>query len=244
MVSLEATRTLDLWERAQQLAPIERAVELAKAATPAAARDDVAALPLGRRDARLLLLRGEAAHAALVAMASCPACGETIEFSPAATQLLDAEPRVPEPLECDGFAVRWRAPDSRDALAATVAADADAAQAILLGRCVVEATGPDGTVAARELPATVCDALDRAIAAADPLAEILIDLACPACGTTFVADLDVASFVWAELDASARELLNEVDVLARAYGWTEPEVLVLSASRRAAYLRLAREGGA
>jgi hypothetical protein len=36
--------------------------------------------------------------------------------------------------------------------------------------------------------------------------------------------------------------LHEVDLLARAYGWTEPEVLALSEARRAAYLRLVVEG--
>ncbi|MEA2144396.1 MAG: hypothetical protein QOI64_2826 [Solirubrobacteraceae bacterium] len=241
MVGLQATRALDLWERAQPLAPIERAVELAAAAAPVAARDDVAALPLGRRDARLLALRDASARASLDATARCPACGEDIEFSPAAAQLLEVEPAAAAPLERDGFAVHWRLPDSRDALAAAAAADAATAHRILLDRCVLAATGPAGPVAASELPPAVCAALDAAIAAADPLAEILIDLACPACGAAFAADLDVASFVWAELDAAARELLGDVDELARAYGWTEPEVLALSDRRRASYLRLVRE---
>jgi hypothetical protein len=237
MVRLEATRALDLWEWAQELAPIERAVALAAAAGAADAGDDAAALPLGRRDARLLELRG----LTLDATACCPRCGERVEFSPPVGPLADAEPAVPAPLERDGIVVRWRPPDSRDALAAAGAADAAGAHAILLARCVLDATGPDGPLAPEEIPPAVCDALDAAIAAADPLAEILVDLTCPACGGAFAADLDVASFVWAELDAGARELLGEVDALARAYGWTEPEVLALSDRRRAAYLRLVRE---
>jgi hypothetical protein len=237
MVGLEPIRALDLWERAQPLGPIERAVELAAAAAPAAARDDVAALPLGRRDARLLALR----DTALEATAGCPACGETVEFSPDAAQLLEVQPAPVVPLETDGFTVRWRPPDSRDALAAAAAPGPAAAHRILLERCVLAAGGPAGPTDATELPAAVCDALDAAMAAADPLAEILIDLACPACATAFGADLDVASFVWAELDAAAHELLGEVDELARAYGWSEPEVLALSDRRRAAYLRRLRE---
>ena len=237
MVGLEATRALDLWERAQPLAPIERAVELAAAAAPVAARDAVAALPLGQRDARLLALR----DAALDATAGCPECGETIEFSPDAAQLLELEPAAVVPLEIAGFSVRWRPPDSRDALAAAAAPGPAAAHRILLDRCVLAASGPAGAVAASELPAAVCDALDAAITAADPLAEILIALACPACGAAFGADLDVASFVWTELDATAHRLLGEIGELARAYGWTEPEVLALSDRRRGAYLRRLRE---
>jgi hypothetical protein len=81
------------------------------------------------------------------------------------------------------------------------------------------------------------------MAEADPLAEVLVDLACPACGKTFVADLDLGSFVWAELRTHARRLLREVDTLARAYGWTEAQVLALSDRRRTAYLELVSEGG-
>ena len=81
------------------------------------------------------------------------------------------------------------------------------------------------------------------MADADPLAEVLVDIACPACGEAFVADLDVAQFVWAEVRARALALLRDVDALARAYGWTEEQVLALGDTRRDAYLELA-EGAA
>jgi hypothetical protein len=244
VIGLQATRALDLWERAQQLTPVQRAVELATAADPQATRDEVAALPLGQRDARLLALCDASGGPLLDAVARCPACGECVEFAPPAAQLLAAQPAVPSALECDGFVVRWRPPDSRDVAAAAAASDAAAAHALLLERCVLAAAGDDGEVGAADLPAAVRVALEQSIAAADPLAEVLVDLTCPACGGAFVADLDVAGLVWAELDRGARELLGEVDDLARAYGWTEPEVLALSDRRRAAYLRLVREDGA
>jgi hypothetical protein len=95
-----------------------------------------------------------------------------------------------------------------------------------------------------ELPANVRAALASAMADADPLAEVLLGVSCPACGAAFVADVDVGAFVWAELQAAARRLLREVDILARAYGWTEAEVLALDDRRRAAYLELAREAPA
>ena len=82
-------------------------------------------------------------------------------------------------------------------------------------------------------------AVAAALAEADPLAEVLVDVACPACGEEFVADLDIGAFVWADVRARAQRLLLEVDALARAYGWTEVEVLALGERRRAAYLELA-----
>jgi len=115
---------------------------------------------------------------------------------------------------------------------------------VLLDRCVTAASGPEGVLDASALPAEVREALARAMAESDPLAEVLVAVSCPACETAFAADLDLGAFVWAELHAQAQRLLREVDVLARAYGWTESEVLALDDRRRAAYLELAREARA
>jgi hypothetical protein len=52
------------------------------------------------------------------------------------------------------------------------------------------------------------------------------------------ATLDPAEFLWAAAEAQARRLLLEVDALARAYGWREPDVLALPPARRRAYLEL------
>ena len=43
--------------------------------------------------------------------------------------------------------------------------------------------------------------------------------------------MDVGEVAVGRAAAQAERLLLEVDALARAYGWTEPEVLALSAPR-------------
>jgi hypothetical protein len=139
--------------------------------------------------------------------------------------------------------VHWRPPDSSDVSAAGETGEAVAAESVLLARCVTSATGRGGAVEATALPAHVRAEVSRAMSEADPLAEVLVDVVCPACETEFVADLDVGAFVWAEVHARARRLLHEVDVLARAYGWTEAEVLALGDRRREEYLTLAVDGG-
>ena len=49
---------------------------------------------------------------------------------------------------------------------------------------------------------------------------------------------DIVSFFWAEIDAWARRVLREVNVLARAYGWRESDILALSPVRRQIYLSM------
>lgn len=232
MPDLSAAATLDLWQAVEGSDPIGRA--LALAAAPGRAPDEVARLPLGRRDALLLELHAALAGPVLEATARCPACDEHAEFAVHAAELLErgAAGTTPVPVEVAGLVLAWRSPDSRDVAEAAATGDAAAAERVLLERCVTSASGLD-------LPPEARESLARAMAEADPLAEVLVEVACPGCGQGFVADLDVAGFVWAELRTRARRLLREVDVLARAYGWSEADVLALDDRRRAAYLELA-----
>ena len=243
MRGLSDETTLELWERARGLPESARALVLAAGADPEAAPEELARLPLGRRDARLLELHRSLGGASLDATASCPACGETVEFEAGVDALLarGAEAVAPAPVEREGFRVEWRPPDSSDLEAAAAAGSAEGAERVLLERCVLSASGPGGPVTGAALPAAVRTAVADAMAEADPLAEVLVEVTCPACETEFVADVPVAAFAWARLRASADRLVREVDTLARVYGWSEPEVLALGERRRAAYLRLVRE---
>jgi hypothetical protein len=235
-----AARLLDLWQAADGLAPMERSLALAAGGAREPAALD--RLPLGRLNARLLALHVELGGRLLEATASCPACGELAEFSLDAAALAAGAVEVaPAPLQVGAFVVSWRSPECGDVVAAAAAGDVRAAERVLLSRCVTSATGPDGGVGGAELPAPVREAVARAMAAADPLAEVLAEVACPACGTGFVADLDVAEFAWTVLRARAWSLLRDVAALGRAYGWTEADVVALGDRRRAAYLELARE---
>src|SRR5207249_890133 len=120
------------------------------------------------------------------------------EFEIDAEALLAAEPARPAPLETAGYVTEWRPIDSGDVAAAAAGADSAAAERTLLARCVTAARGPEGDVDVTTLPAAVRAELSRALAAADPLAEVILDVTCPVCKTGFVADLDMGAFVWAE----------------------------------------------
>jgi hypothetical protein len=90
----------------------------------------------------------------------------------------------------------------------------------------------------RELPAQVLDALSQHMESLDPGATVSFALECPQCGVLWQAPLDVGDMVWQKVRAAAERVLLEIDALARAYGWTEREVLRLSPVRRAAYLQM------
>ncbi|MCX5555778.1 hypothetical protein [Streptomyces sp. NBC_00038] len=97
---------------------------------------------------------------------------------------------------------------------------------------------PRGGALVDVLPPSVQRRIAEAAEAADPAADVTLNINCPECGTATRAELDIASYLWTELDAWARDLLLDVHLLATAYGWSEPEILALSPLRRRYYLEL------
>lgn len=237
---MSAQDVLRVWEAGEGRHIVEKALALLAAACPDSTQEDLAGLSVGRRDARLLELREATFGAMLDGFAQCPACAERLEFVFAAGDIR-AEPEsgpAAEPFELavEGLKVKFRLPDSRDLAAAALCQDAQAARSLLIERSVLEAGDGRASVPAGQLPAGVADRLAARIAELDPQADVLLDLACPACGHRWRMVFDIARFLWAEVSAQAKRMLREVDALARAYGWREADILALSAARRQAYL--------
>jgi hypothetical protein len=249
MRALEAAETLAVWERAGTAPPVRRPTALLAAARAAGALagvsdDELDALPIGQRDALLLRLYAATFSDRLEGLTHCPECGTAVELTASCATLLAEQARAepPAPVTAQGYTVRWRLPHSGDLAAIAGAADADDGAGLLLTRCVLEARNGVGPVTAADLPAPVRVKVASAMASADPLAEVLFTLDCPQCTAKWESQLEVGVFVWARLRDRADRLLREVDALARAYGWSETEILTLSTQRRAAYLRLVADG--
>jgi hypothetical protein len=238
MQSLSAAQLLELWERGHAAAPVERALLLLSAACPESDREAIARLPIGRRDERLLTLREWAFGPGLTGLVACPECGQCVEASFNTTDIRAAPPDEVGALTLTDMEheVQFRLPDSLDLLAIPAGLDVDSARGLLLDRCVVAARRRGESVPVAELPAAVVAAVASHMAAADPQANVQLELRCPACAALWQAAFDVVSFFWAEIDAWAQRTLTEVHALARAYGWREADVLSLSPRRRRMYL--------
>jgi hypothetical protein len=77
--------------------------------------------------------------------------------------------------------------------------------------------------------------------ALDPQAEALLDTTCPFCGASVTAALDATAFLSEEVARRGRYVLAEVHVLASTYGWSERDLLAMTAERRRTYLQLIDE---
>jgi hypothetical protein len=239
---LTATELLDVWEHGLARPMPGRVLALLAAAFPEASVDELAELPIGRRDAQLLRLRERLFGPELTAVVPCPSCGEQVEstFRVDEIELGDAVAvATTHAADIDGYRATFRLPASRDVLALT---DRRTARAALLARCLIEVRDPTGEpVMVGSLPHDVVTAIEARMAAADPQADIELRLACPSCEHRWLAVFDIASFLWTELHAWALRMLRDVHSLARSYGWREADVLALSPTRRQLYLELGRQ---
>ncbi len=232
MRTFSSSDILEMWERGRRLHPLDRGLLALSMALPSPS-GDLADWPLGRRNRALFDLHCMSFGSRLQGWTSCPGCGEKVEFDVHANLLMTAQGEEQKPEET--FTVggeRFRLPTSRDLAAVMAASDSETAAIRLLQRCRV--SGPESLAWSEAMLQEV----EEKMASADPMAEIRLALRCPTCSREWDETLDIATFVWAEIEARARRLLWEVHSLASAYGWTETETLALPAARRAMYLEM------
>jgi hypothetical protein len=239
-----AAELLDIWEVGQTLPPVRRALALLAARRPQASPPDLAKLPIGRRDGELLSLREELFGPVIVALAQCPGCDDRVELSFTVESIRVAQPDDGTVLvESGEYAVRVRPASSADLMEVQALPDTLARERALITRCTVESRRGSHRVEADELPDAVAEAVADTISAADPQAEVQVAMVCPGCGQAWRALFDVAEFLWREIDAWAKRVLEEVHTLASAYGWAQSAILSMSAARRRRYVSMVVEAG-
>lgn len=224
---------LETWERGLACPGPARASVLHQAARPSVPAKDLDQLPIGVREIDLFDLRRALFGDRMEVLAECAACHEKLEFELSAAALAAAPAPDAQPLRVadDGWEVSFRAPAAGDVSEA-------ASRWELIARCIIAASHDGKPVEADHLPPSIQTMLAEAAERADPAGARTLRVACPDCGAATSLELDIAGYLWAELDFWARDLLLDVHVLAGAYGWSEPEVLALSPARRRYYLGL------
>ena len=245
MKNLAAADVLDIWERGLNESLLHRTMIMLAAALPEHSPDEIACLSIGNRDDYLMVMRESLFGPRLVNTAVCPNCMERMEWENRISDL--RLPTNPESIERDvhqlgleNYHLEFRLPNSTDIASLGNIGTAESAVINLLKRCISGVTVDGNDCDVEQLPHHVVDALGARIEVLDPQAEIRLELDCPHCQHNWTVLFDVASFLWTEINNWAERMLKAVHTLARAYCWTEKEILNLSPVRRQLYLGLLR----
>ena len=240
MPRLTASELLDLADALRGRPSPERALVLLGACRPeGAGTSELADMPLGLRDLHLMTLFAENFGATLDGVAACPACGAALEAAVAVGDvwLGPGEAQRVDLFEWrgQGWRVAFRLPTTGDLMAIRGAADPAEA---LRARVIDTVEGPEGEAALAVLPEPVRAAWEAEVAALDPQAEVLLSLTCAECAHPFQVPLEPERFLAYEAERRAQFILQEVHLLASAYGWSEDAILALSDARRRRYVEL------
>lgn len=234
MQPLTAPELLTVWEENWQRPPLWQGLALLAVACPDVPEATLLAMPVGRYNAQLLTLHRWHFGPSLTAVTACSACNGTVEVTLDVTSLCQQHGDLPAAwleINLGDDVIRFRVPTLGDLIATGAAATVEEGSQLLVQRCLERP--PD------ELPPAALAAVTASMETADPLALIELGGTCPHCGHTWSAFLDVATLVWREVQHWAQRTLQDVHLLARAYGWREDEILRLSPVRRQTYLQMA-----
>ncbi len=226
------------WDSAAAAPPLARGAVVLQAAglCPEQGALDLPLGELGRLAAHCLSATfGDSMECVL----TCPACGCSMELDLPIELTADRDGSPPgsarSGAELGDAEFTIRAPSTRDLLAATGQADV---RGVLVRLC---ASGPEGDPVEVDQLSTeqrrrLEDGLERLAGTALPA----LNTTCPDCGADVEGVVDPADLLWTQVDRTAPALLRDVAALAAAFGWTERDILAMPASRRSAYLELAR----
>jgi hypothetical protein len=239
---MDPAALLAVWEEGVSQLPVERALALLAAACPERSREQWGSASIGQRDARLMQLQDELFGSRLETVVTCPRCGDRLDVEFSTHDIgPETEPACAEGgsrIEVQGYQVDYCLPTSLDLL--PQAGDSTPLEReTLLRNCIATAQRADGTKVETDfLPEAVVTAVLEDMARTDPMADVRVGLSCADCGHEWSAPFDIVAYLWTEVDEWAQRMLLEIHSLASAYGWSEREILRLSARRRRLYLDL------
>lgn len=235
---LSAHDLLNVWEKCQSRHDLDRALIMLAATCPDKTFEELASLPIGERDRDLIALRERSFGHSIACFANCPQCNEQLELSLSTKDILLSqehyEPRYE--FRSGNLFMKFRLPDSYDLAAITGFKDVVDARKLLGKRCVENAVIDGNEINVDDLQEDALKCLSEQMEKIDPQSELMLDLECPECEHKWQILFDIIPFFWSEINFHAKRLLDEVHTLALSYGWSESEILSMSASRRQYYI--------
>jgi len=205
-------------------------------------RDQLLRLSAGDRERLLLAICAALLGPEVDLVTPCPHCGNLTEVPIRFDQVIASRPAAPlDRFELWADDERWtarcRPPNGAD-LAKAVRGGTETARALLVG-CLMDLTDPAGKQVAADTLPVECEAdLAAALWRLDPIAECRIDMECPSCAGAVAALIDGHAILRTGL-GGAQRLYGDVYRMARAYHWSEAEILALPLKRRRHYLAIA-----
>jgi len=238
-------QTVMVWEQGATQHEIDRALTMLMIADPSVTRAEYAEWSIGQRNLQLLKLRENTFGVAMPCIIQCSQCAEPLQFMVNVNDIYESARIMDDitltesachQLDVDNVNLSFRLINSLDLAQIAQMTDPTDARQLLIQRCVLQAKANGEEIGVKDLPERVITTLCERLDTLDPLASVCLNHRCSACNTPGVVTFDIVVYLWDEMVSSAKTWLKGVHFLASTYGWSESDILSLSAPRRQYYL--------
>jgi len=240
---LKAHELVKLWEVTAGKQMWQKALLMLAAIYPDEPLDNLALLSLGNRNAKLFRLRESLFGTEMNANSSCSECDEKIEFQLDTQRICSPDISV---WDGDEISLSHGAEhslcrpansyDLRDILPILEIEGPDVAERELVFRCILQFKKDSVLQPVETISDDLISVISDKIKKSDIHSQILCRINCPECENSWAEPFDIASYLWHEIKDKAQIILSEVQMLAKAFGWWEGDILSLSDIRRKYYL--------
>ena len=229
---INAAKLLDIREAGFAAVPVDRIFLLLTAGYPELSAEQIGQLTLGEKEVYLLQLREQLFGVKLECVVDCPHCGELLEFGFSAADIgaADYRPSRNATQVAHGLTVR--------PLTLNDLRMAGGEGRALLGHAISLDNQVEKPPIVDSIRPEAVDQVSASLLAIDPLMNIHLDLNCSGCGEHWSAPFETISYLWAEIERWGEHMLQTIHLMADAYGWSEQDVLAMSAWRRQRYVEM------
>lgn len=201
----------------------------------------IAKMPIGERDARLLEIREELFGPVFNNATNCPQCKKKMEWE-MTVDAIRLKPNLSPinaelySLEYDGNLIQFRLPNTTDIMEVMALEKGVSKEEVLLKKCIAPGSLP--TAYSDKMPEAFENAFAQKMEEYDPQSDIKMAILCPVCGHNWDMIFDIMSYLWSEIEDWATHLLQDIFLLAKNFGWSENDILEMGSFRRGLYLKM------
>ncbi|WP_028022104.1 hypothetical protein [Enterovibrio calviensis] len=257
--ALTNNERVELWEKAADMLPPQRAVAMVSAFIPVQYHGEVIEWTLAGRDHFLLQAYRTEFGEPISVVGACSECEAKTQLSFTVSEVLasssdrlninaldteiNTELYLPfyETFNAGMCSGRFRLPIVRD-LFALSAFDASVST---LAQCVLEPASYRDVARSIELLEDsdsawqgFYQALETRMLDVEPLTIVSLNSACTECGAETEHQFDIAHQFWSMMTADVERQLWDVHLLASAYGWSSHDILSMSPARRRQHIAM------
>jgi len=238
---VSTAQLMQLWESARAAPSCQFGVVILRFAAPELSEEQLLNMSTGARDGLLLRVRLQWFGPLVQSSTPCTSCKLPIEAD------LDLQQFTP-PLtlkapysECSykGKTIRVRGLRVKDEIEyATRGLSGAKATSFILDKVIAKQCFDRQNVLKEiENDPAFFKQIEEHMEIADPWATVWLNLACQECKAEHSLLFDIKDILYNDLQNWFAEIMEQIHILARAYGWSEQEILSLSSQRRLWYCR-------